>query len=96
MKQTSLINMFQDAFRKGIRHPKYRWAIILGSFFYLVSPLDISPDVFPIIGWLDDGVLATLLISEVCQLMLDGKKNRNRAEPFETANTINIEAEPVV
>lgn len=91
MKQTSLIHMFQDAFRKGIRHPKYRWAIIAGSLFYLLSPLDIAPDVLPIVGWIDDGVLATLLISEVCQLMLENKKARNQSDPF-VAETIDVEA----
>ncbi|WP_299487755.1 YkvA family protein [Acaryochloris sp. IP29b_bin.137] len=96
MKQTSLFNLFQTAFRKGIRHPKYRWALIVGALFYLVSPLDIAPDVLPVVGWIDDGVLATFLISEVCQLMLENKKNRTSEETFATANTIDIEANPVV
>lgn len=96
MKQTSLINMLQTAFRKGIRHPKYRWALIAGTLFYLASPFDLAPDMLPIVGWIDDGVLATLLITEVCQLMLDNKKNRPSEEIFETANAIDIEANPVV
>lgn len=96
MKQTSFIKMFQSAFRKGIRHPKYRWAIILGTLFYLISPLDISPDALPLIGWVDDGVLATLLISEVCQLMLEKNKFRNQADTFASDNVIDVEAEPVI
>lgn len=74
MKQPSLFKLFQDAFRQGLRHPKYRWALIAGTLFYLVSPLDLAPDVLPIAGWIDDGVLVTFLISEVCQLMLENKK----------------------
>ncbi|AMV24096.1 hypothetical protein VT84_06845 [Gemmata sp. SH-PL17] len=34
---------------------------VIGAVFYLVSPVDLVPDVIPIIGWLDDiGVLALL------------------------------------
>ncbi|WP_299409064.1 DUF1232 domain-containing protein [Acaryochloris sp. IP29b_bin.148] len=95
MKQTSLINLFQNAFRRGIRHPKYRWAMIVGTLLYLASPLDIVPDALPILGWIDDGVLATLLISEVCQFMLEKQKNHISADAFATAHAIDIEAEPI-
>ena len=39
------------------------------TLVYLFSPIDISPDVFPIVGWIDDGILITLLIAEVSQLL---------------------------
>ncbi len=49
----------------GTRQPlksqaKWKRAIIaLLAFLYIVSPLDLIPDVIPVIGWLDDlGVLA--------------------------------------
>lgn len=36
-----------------------RTIIALLAFLYIVSPLDLIPDVIPVIGWLDDlGVLA--------------------------------------
>jgi uncharacterized membrane protein YkvA (DUF1232 family) len=53
-----------------IRNPQYRWWIVLGTLAYLWSPIDILPDIFPIIGWIDDGLLATLLVSEISQLVL--------------------------
>jgi uncharacterized membrane protein YkvA (DUF1232 family) len=69
-----------------IRNPQYRWWIVLGTLAYLWSPIDILPDIFPIIGWIDDGLLATLLVSEISQLVLarlklktDGKQT---AEPI--------------
>lgn len=39
---------------------KWKRAIIaLLAFLYIISPLDLIPDVIPVIGWLDDlGVLA--------------------------------------
>ncbi|MEL6248048.1 MAG: YkvA family protein, partial [Cyanobacteria bacterium J06627_15] len=57
-----------DGYRKLLRHSKYRWIVVLGTLLYLVSPLDISPDVFPIIGWIDDGLIATLLGDELRDL----------------------------
>ena len=58
-------------YRSIIRNPKYRGWVILGTLFYLLSPLDISPDVVPLIGQIDDVVLLTLLVSEVYQMMVD-------------------------
>ncbi|NJP09576.1 MAG: DUF1232 domain-containing protein [Leptolyngbyaceae cyanobacterium RU_5_1] len=61
-------------YRNTIRNPKYRWWVIGGSLLYLLSPLDILPDIFPIIGWIDDGVIATLLVAEVSQMLLERLK----------------------
>jgi uncharacterized membrane protein YkvA (DUF1232 family) len=63
-------------YRQLIRHPKHRWWIILGSFLYLLSPVDISADVFPIIGWLDDGLIVSLLVTEASQTLIEYAKNR--------------------
>ena len=57
-----------------IRNPQYRWWIVLGTLAYLWSPIDFLPDIFPIIGWIDDGLLATLLVSEISQLVLSRLK----------------------
>lgn len=63
----SIYNWYRDL----IRNPKYRWWVIIGSVLYLLSPLDISPDFLPIIGWIDDGVIATLLVAELSQFVLE-------------------------
>jgi uncharacterized membrane protein YkvA (DUF1232 family) len=63
-------------YRATIRNSKYRWVIVLGSLLYLVSPLDLATDVVPIIGWLDDGVIVTVLVTEVSQLLLEQRKER--------------------
>ena len=49
----------------GTRQPlksQAKWkraTIALLAFLYIMSPLDLIPDVIPVIGWLDDlGVLA--------------------------------------
>ncbi len=77
MKQ-QLSNLFHNWYRKALKHTQYRWLVILGTLLYLVSPLDISPDAFPIIGWIDDGIIASLLISEVSQLVTEEFKKRQR------------------
>lgn len=82
MKQTSLFKTLEQVYRAGFRHPKYRWLVILGTLFYLASPLDISPDMLPGIGWIDDGLLATLLLSEVCQLVVEQRKAKTDDSPL--------------
>lgn len=67
----SIYNWYRDT----IRNPKYRWWVIAFSMIYLLSPFDISPDFLPIIGWIDDGVIATLLVTELSQLLLERLKS---------------------
>ncbi|NEP15942.1 MAG: DUF1232 domain-containing protein [Leptolyngbya sp. SIO4C1] len=88
----NLVESFYDWYRQTLRHPKYRWLIIAGTLLYLVSPIDISPDFLPIVGWIDDGLLATLLIAELSQLATDLLANR-RQRPNAEANTAD---EPVI
>ncbi len=70
MKNFSIQSIY-NWYRGLLRNPKYRWWVIAGSLIYLISPLDISPDVFPVIGWLDDGLIISLLIAEVSQIFKD-------------------------
>lgn len=87
-------------YRETIRNPKYRWWIVGGSLLYLLSPIDISPDIFPIIGWIDDGVIATLLVAEVSSMVLDrlkaGKSSDTAATPTAEAtvadSTVDVNA----
>ena len=70
--RTPLVKWFKNL----IRNPKYRWVVILGSLIYLVSPLDISPDVFPVIGWIDDGLLASIVVTELTQMAIDYRRKK--------------------
>ena len=58
-------------YSNGLRNPRYRWWIILGSLVYLVNPFDISPDVIPFIGQVDDFLILTVLLTEVFQMSLN-------------------------
>ncbi|MEM6254180.1 MAG: YkvA family protein [Cyanobacteria bacterium P01_D01_bin.156] len=88
--QQTIIEGLRNWYRNAIRNSKYRWLVVFGSLLYLVSPLDISPDVFPIIGWLDDGIIATLLVTEVSQLLFEqvnASKKKNQEEASSSADT---------
>jgi len=84
MKQ--IVESFYSWYSNQVKNPKYRWLIILGTLAYLFSPLDISPDVFPIVGWVDDGVVLTLLTAELSKLVLDYRNNRRNKEVNNTDN----------
>lgn len=84
-------------YRNMIRNPQYRWWIILGTLVYIFSPLDISPDVFPIAGQIDDVAVMVILLSEVSQLILDRVKAKASAtasspgEGTEPQNTVDVD-----
>lgn len=44
--------------------PHTTW-IALGLFLYILSPLDLIPDILPLIGWLDDAVALVMLLRMV-------------------------------
>ncbi|WP_295621648.1 YkvA family protein [Chamaesiphon sp. GL140_3_metabinner_50] len=80
----SIYNWYRDL----LRNPKYRWWVVAGSIVYLVSPIDISPDVFPIIGWLDDGIVISLLIAEVSQLAKEKLQAQSTRSDRTTKTTV--------
>jgi len=73
----NLVQPFYTWYKQTIRHPKYRWFLIGGTLLYLVSPIDIAPDFIPIIGWIDDAAIATLLVAELSQVFLEFMNKRN-------------------
>ncbi|MFM7787054.1 MAG: YkvA family protein [Microcystis panniformis] len=92
-----IVESFYNWYSSKITHPKYRWIIILGTMVYLFSPLDISPYVFPIIGWIDDGIVLTLLTTELSRLVLDYRTRRpervnNQTEVSSPTNAVDTDA----
>jgi uncharacterized membrane protein YkvA (DUF1232 family) len=74
-----LIQPLYNWYRLLLRNSKYRWLVILGSLAYLLSPVDLVTDVIPVVGWLDDGMIATVLVTEVSQILLE-KAKANKAK----------------
>lgn len=83
---------FYNWYRSVLRHPKYRWLIIAASLIYLLSPLDISPDLVPILGQLDDVTVMVILASELTQLLVERVKQKRSPN---ITTTVDIEAEQV-
>ncbi|MEL6496088.1 MAG: YkvA family protein [Cyanobacteria bacterium J06623_7] len=97
------LSSLYDWYRSAIRHPKYRWWVMLGTVIYLISPIDIAPDFIPVLGQVDDVLLAGLLFTELSQMML-GKlqtrqDNKNVSVDVDAANTgsetVDVDAETV-
>ncbi|MBE9042858.1 DUF1232 domain-containing protein [Pleurocapsales cyanobacterium LEGE 10410] len=87
-------------YRNAIRHPKYRWWVILGTAIYLISPIDIAPDFIPIAGQIDDVVLAGLLFTELSQMVMAKLQARqetknNTAAETPGNETVDVDAETV-
>jgi uncharacterized membrane protein YkvA (DUF1232 family) len=89
----SLYNWYRDI----VANPKYRWWVIGGTLLYVLSPIDIIPDVFPIIGQIDDAVVITLLATEIASLLKDRnanikQKRSDQAAADQAAQSVEVNA----
>jgi len=56
-------------YRQVIRNPRYGWLVVAASLVYLFSPLDLVPDVIPLLGQIDDIVIISILATEVLNVI---------------------------
>jgi uncharacterized membrane protein YkvA (DUF1232 family) len=63
-----------------LHNSKYRWLIVAASLVYLLSPVDLITDFIPVVGWIDDGIIVTVLVAEVSQLFQDQLKARRQKD----------------
>lgn len=93
------LSSLYDWYRNAIRHPKYRWWIMLGTIIYLISPIDIAPDFIPILGQIDDVMLAGLLFTELSQMVIAKLQTRQENNNVNTetsgGETVDVDAETV-
>lgn len=64
--------------------PKVPWmglVSILSAVVYGASPIDILPDVIPLLGWIDDAVLVPLLLVVGVGMFLRRRKMMAAAQP---------------
>jgi uncharacterized membrane protein YkvA (DUF1232 family) len=59
------------------------------SLIYLLSPIDLIPDVIPFAGWLDDLVIVPLLLSLSIKLLPPPIRERARAQARRESSRIN-------
>ena len=80
-------------YSRAIRNPKYRHWIIIGTLVYVLSPIDISPDFFPLAGQIDDFLLLSIMLTEVSQMVMTGLKERKQqAQEKPSDKTVDVEA----
>ncbi len=93
----TFVKSFYAWYRKTLEHPQYRWILIVASLLYLISPIDISPDFIPILGWIDDGVVASILVTSLSQILLSGLDRRRRdlkSEPLGGGSHTTVDVTP--
>jgi uncharacterized membrane protein YkvA (DUF1232 family) len=56
-----------QGYRRLLTHPKYGIWVMLGSLLYLISPIDLSPDLLPLLGQIDDVALIVLMLAAATQ-----------------------------
>ena len=72
----NLIRKYQQL----IENPKSRMIVVVLTLIYLISPIDIIPDLIPVIGELDDSILIIMLIYALLQYApktIPGKSKRD-------------------
>ncbi|MDY7023499.1 MAG: hypothetical protein SWJ54_19450, partial [Cyanobacteriota bacterium] len=53
-------------------------------------------DFIPIVGWIDDGIVATLFVTEVSQLLLERLKSGQKTASTEVADTSFVDTDKTV
>jgi uncharacterized membrane protein YkvA (DUF1232 family) len=54
---------------RDIRTPASAKLATIAAVLYVISPMDIAPDFIPILGWIDDGVIALILLKLAQKLL---------------------------
>ncbi len=88
------VSSLYDGYRNLLRNPKYRIWVIAGTLFYLLSPFDLLPDVFPIVGQIDDGILIALFLAEISSLLIESFKARKGGDVRDENSTPKPDSNP--
>ncbi|PSF37300.1 hypothetical protein C7H19_11320 [Aphanothece hegewaldii CCALA 016] len=91
----NIAQSFYNWYKETIRNPKYRWLLIGASILYLISPIDLAPDFIPIIGWIDDGIIVTLLVTEVSALLTQKLQAKTKTPVNEQPVEVEIKSETI-
>ena len=88
-----LIQYLFKWFMRKASNPKYRWLLILGGLFYMLSPIDLSPDVLPVVGWLDDAMIMGMLVNELTGFLSPIERKKVDYDDIHPSNiTIDVKA----
>lgn len=56
-----------EGYRRLLTHPRYGVWVVLASLAYIISPIDLSPDLLPLLGQIDDVAILVLMVSALTQ-----------------------------
>ncbi|MEB3268047.1 MAG: DUF1232 domain-containing protein [Leptolyngbya sp.] len=56
-----------EGYRRLLLHPRYGIWVLVASLAYILSPIDLSPDLLPLLGQIDDVALIVLMVSALTQ-----------------------------
>ena len=57
------------AILRDVRTPASAKLATIAAVLYVISPIDLVPDFIPILGWIDDGLVAILLLKLAQKLL---------------------------
>ena len=81
-----------QGYRRLLTHPRYGIWVVFASLLYLISPIDLSPDLLPVLGQIDDVALIALMIAAASQWLgqqfLNQEQAQSNANSQETDETI--------
>lgn len=87
-----------DGYRRLLLHPRYGVWVLVASLAYLISPIDLSPDLLPLLGQIDDVALVILMATAASQWLsqrfsAQEETATSTAEPDgEASQTIDVKA----
>jgi uncharacterized membrane protein YkvA (DUF1232 family) len=87
---SSPVQSFYTWYKTTLENPKYRWLMAGATLLYLLSPIDVLPDFIPVLGLVDDAVVASMFIGAMSQIVLSGLTNKRsglRSDAPDAANT---------
>jgi uncharacterized membrane protein YkvA (DUF1232 family) len=73
--------LFKALTSKQISH--YQRTLVLGAIVYFISPIDLIPDATPVIGYLDDYAVVTMVLASVAPALLK-KPETNAGDSSQT------------
>lgn len=79
-KMRTLVLAWKTWRRHGRPARRAMWVLLILGFAYLVSPVDLVPDVMPIVGWLDDGMMILAILAAVRRLQTSPMPARIRIQ----------------
>jgi len=59
--RSAIREMIRDIVRGRYRISRLNLYLFIAGFLYILLPADLLPDIIPIVGWLDDGMVLLFL-----------------------------------